>query len=141
MDRVNFIINGEGTLQIDFPNICDFPKLIQFRHEFSADDSTDIFTFIHYLRKIFSSFRTHKKDMPARDAEKIEFVIISGTPLKKKIFDFLCSESIVFRDKHLFKVNLDNMSSHGISWGALTSTDTTQLNDVFEEFCNWNKLK
>lgn len=126
-------------IQIDFPNVSDFPRLIQFRHSFSVDDPTDIYTFIYYLRKIFSSFRTHKKDMPARDAEKIDFVVVAGSPLKRKIFDFLLSTSIMFREAHLYKVNLIEMSKYNISWGALTSTNIKQLKPVFDEFCKWNK--
>ena len=139
ISSVNFIINADGMIQIDLPNICDFPRLIQFRHRFSADDPTDIYTFIFYLRKIFSSFRTHKKDMPARDAEKIDFVVVAGSPLKRKIFDFLLSTSIMFREAHLYKVNLTEMSKHNISWGALTSANIDQLKPVFDEFCDWNK--
>ena len=135
----NFIVNADGMIQIDFPNVSDFPRLIQFRHSFSVDDPTDIYTFIYYLRKIFSSFRTHKKDMPARDAEKIDFVVVAGSPLKRKIFDFLLSTSIMFREAHLYKVNLIEMSKYNISWGALTSTNIKQLKPVFDEFCKWNK--
>ena len=77
--------------------------------------------------------------MPARDAEKIDFVVVAGSPLKRKIFDFLLSTSIMFREAHLYKVNLTEMSKHNISWGALTSANMDQLKPVFDEFCDWNK--
>lgn len=135
--RFNIVVSATSDIQVDIPNIYEFPKLVHFKKSLIAEDSLNIYTFVHCLRKIFSSFRTHKKDMPARDAEKIEFVIIAGSQLKRDIFEFLKHEQIVFREAHLYKVNVEQMSAHGISWGALISTNIKQIQSVFDEFCRW----
>ena len=78
--------------------------------------------------------------MPARDAEKIDYVIIADNPLKKSIFQFLIDQGIVFREAHLYKVNLGRMSEAGISWGALTSTNVNQLEKVHQRFIEWETI-
>ena len=130
-------ISGDGEIQVDTDNIASFPKLMRYYHSLLSPDSIDIYSFVHFLRKIFSSFRTHKKDMPARDAEKIDYVTIAGSPLKKQLFDFLLNEGIVFKSAHLYKVSVEKMSSFGISWGALINTDIKQLKSVYDSFCAW----
>ena len=131
--------NTDGDIQIDIPNIYDYPKLIKYKKAFESENEDDIICFIYNLRKKFSCFRTHKKDMPARDAEKIDFVIVGDNEIRKKLFSFLCEKGIIFRSAHLYKVNLDEMSQMGISWGALMATNTVQLNHAYQAFSTWNK--
>ena len=138
---LNILVKNDGTIQIDVPNIFEFPKLSRFKHDLLTSDTLDIYLFVHYMRRIFSCFRTHKKDMPARDAEKIDYVIVADNPVKKEIFDFLLEKSIVFREAHLYKVNLQNMSVYGISWGALISTNVDQLKVVYDAFEEWKASK
>ena len=75
--------------------------------------------------------------MPARDAEKIDFVIVAGSPLKQDILEFLKQKQIIFKSAHLYKVNIAQMSSSGINWGALIATDINQLQPVYDQFCSW----
>lgn len=138
---LNTATNGNGNIYIDIPNFYDFPRLTKYKKDLTSPDQLDIYLFVHYLRKIFSCFRTHKKDMPARDAEKIEFVIVADNPIKKDIFNFLRETSVVFRDAHLYKINLENMSALGISWGALISTNIKQLENVYQKFGEWKSNK
>lgn len=132
--------NSDGAIQIDIPNVYDYPKLSRYKKTFESEDANDIYSFIYNLRKIFECFRTHKKDMPARDAEKIDFVIIGDNKLRKDVFTFLIEKEIVFRSSHLYKVNLDEMSKMGISWGALMATNTSQLQHAYQCFREWNAL-
>lgn len=130
--------NSDGIIQIDIPNVYDYPKLSRYKKAFESEAANDIYSFIYNLRKIFECFRTHKKDMPARDAEKIDFVIIGDNKLRKDVFHFLLEKGVVFRSAHLYKVNLDEMSKMGISWGALMATNTNQLQRSYQAFCEWN---
>lgn len=136
---LNILINATSDIQVDIPNIYEFPKLSRFRRSIITEDSLDIYAFTHSLRRIFSSFRTHKKDMPARDAEKIDFVVVAGSQLKKDILEFLKQSQVIFREAHLYKINIERMSSCGISWGALISTDIKQLQCVYDRFREWKK--
>ena len=76
--------------------------------------------------------------MPARDAEKIDFVVIAGIKSKQDIFQYLIEKKIIFRSAHLYKIDLNNMSKYGISWGALISSNVTQLQKVYDDFCAWD---
>lgn len=136
---LNIQLSGDGEIQVDIPNIYEFPKLSRFKYSFAEADDLDIYVFVHCLRKIFSSFRTHKKDMPARDAEKIDFVVIGDNPLRKSLFEFLTQKQIVFKDAHLYKIDVEKMSAAGINWGAITSTDLKQLRGVYDEFVAWKE--
>lgn len=137
---LNISVSGDGNISVDIPNIFEYPKLTKFRKDLSTSDGLNVYVFVHHLRKIFFCFRTHKKDMPARDAEKIDYVIIADNPLKKSIFQFLIDQGIVFREAHLYKVNLGRMSEAGISWGALTSTNVNQLEKVHQRFIEWETI-
>lgn len=134
---LNVSTSGDGYISVDIPNVYEFPRLTKFRKDLSISDKLDLYVFVHHLRKIFSCFRTHKKDMPARDAEKMDFVIVANNQLKKAIFNFLLEQGIVFREAHLYKVDLNKMSEAGISWGALTATDIAQLRKVHQQFIQW----
>ena len=135
---INITTNIQGELRVDIPNIYDLPKLSRYKYCAHSSNDLNIYVFIHYLRKIFNSFRTHKKDMPARDAEKIDFVVIAGIKSKQDIFQYLIEKKIIFRSAHLYKIDLNNMSKYGISWGALISSNVTQLQKVYDDFCAWD---
>lgn len=138
---LNTSVNGDGDVCVDIPNIYDFPRLIKFKKDLTTSEDLDEYLFVHHLRRIFSCFRTHKKDMPARDAEKIEYVIVADNPIKRNIFDFLRENSIIFREAYLYKINLEKMSEFGISWGALISTNIKQLENVYRHFIDWQAQK
>lgn len=138
---LNISLNCSGEIQIDIPNIYEFPKLSRFKYTFDDTDTVDIYRFIHALRKIMSSFRTHKKDMPAKDAEKIDFLVVAGDNLKKKVLEFLIDNGVVFREEHLYKVNLERMSALGINWGGLITSNTNQLRNVYDCFCDRDNNK
>lgn len=138
---LNLLINAANDIQVDIPNIYELPKLSRFKCSLMAEDSLNIYTFAHCLRRIFSSFRTHKKDMPARDAEKIDFIVVAGSPLKQDILEFLKQKQVIFREAHLYKVNIKQMSELGINWGALIATDINQLQLVYDQFCIWSNTK
>lgn len=134
---LNVVVNAANEIQVDIPNIFEFPKLSRFKRSIITEENLDIYSFVHGLRRIFSSFRTHKKDMPARDAEKIDFVVVAGSPLKQDILEFLKQKQIIFKSAHLYKVDINQMSASGINWGALIATDIKQLQLVYNQFCLW----
>ncbi len=131
----NFKIKGNGVLSFYSNNIDNYPKLHRYKSS-AADDETDFNQekFTHMLRSIFIKFRTHSKDMPAKDAEFIDFVILQANPSKQKIFNFMCEIGIFFKEKHLYKINLDNMKKYKISMTALNNFDLEQLNTIYKAY-------
>lgn len=138
---LNISFNNSGEIKIDVPNIYEFPKFNRFKYNSNDTSKIDIYIFIHSLRKIMSSFRTHGKDMPARDAEKIDFVVVGDDYLKNNIFEFLKENEVVFREAHLYKVNIDKMSALGISWGGLITSNILQLDKIYKLFSEWLSKK
>lgn len=130
-------INGDN-LSVSIPNIKSFYKFIRYNTNYSDDKSFSIEKFCYILRKIFVQFRKHKKDTPARDAEKIDFVIVGNEEYRKKVFQFLTNNQIIYREEPLYKINMEKLESIGISWGAVTRSDYKQLLKAYNGFIEWN---
>ena len=128
------IINGDN-LSVSFPNIALYYKLIKYGMDYSADSSFSIANFVYILRKIFVQFRKHRKDTPARDAEKIDFIIVGSDHKRQAVFNYLMNNGIIYRDAHLYKINMEKLELSGISWGAVTRGDTKQLESAYSTFC------
>lgn len=126
-------VNGDN-LSISFPNINSYYKLIKYNTDYSDNGSFSIEKFCYILRKIFVQFRKHKKDTPARDAEKIDFVIVGNESSRKKVFDFLTNNAIIYRANPLYKINMSKLEEIGISWGAVTRSDYNQLKKAYDCF-------
>ena len=131
-------INGD-KLSVAFPNIKSYYKLIRFSADYSDNGLFSIEKFCYILRKIFVQFRKHKKDTPARDAEKIDFLIIGNEENRKQVFQFLLSNQIIYREEPLYKINMEKLERIGISWGAVTRSDYNQLQKAYESFKQWHK--
>lgn len=144
-NKINFIdpstklnVKGDGKFNISSRDIEKHPKLFRYKSEISEDESDiTIEVFVHYLYTIFSKFRTHKKDMPAKDAEFIDYVVIASNSVKKSIFNFLLKEGIIFRSEHLYKISLEKMSEFKINREALECTDLNQMSPIFKEYINF----
>lgn len=132
----DIIINGTNV-NIDFPNLRNFHKLIKYGYTFSEENEFSLDQFIYLLRKIFVQFRKHRKDTPARDLEKINFVIIGKGKARKEVFDFLCAEGVIYPDAYVYKIDMAKLAAVGISWGAVTMGDASQLQKVYHSFIDW----
>ncbi len=144
--RINFTSSGckfkiLGTApSFSAENIANYPQLYRYvTSQFSNGEMIDIEKFIHMIRSIFIKFRTHSKDMPAKDAEYIDFVILQANHTKKILFDFMYDLGIFFRDKHLYKINLQKMKEYGISMTALNNSDCSQLQHIYNEYIRRSK--
>lgn len=128
-------VNG-NNLFIDFPNIEKYYKLIKYKFQFMEDNKFPIGLFIFLLRKIMVEFRKHGKDAPAKDAEKIDYVIIGDDSKRKAVFGFLLEQGIIYQDQdtHLYKMNTQNLSTLEISWGAIIKGDKKQLANAYHHF-------
>lgn len=131
-------INGD-KLAVAFPNIKSIYKFIRYNTDYSDNGLFSIEKFCYILRKIFVQFRKHKKDTPARDAEKIDFLIIGNEEYRKQVFKFLTSNQIIYRDNPLYKINMTKLEEIGISWGAVTSSDYKQLQNAYDSFVIWHQ--
>ena len=137
--NLNFDIRGNSNnIKISAKNINNYYQLIDYCFNFDNVDITDKTTFIYHLGRIFDIFRTHKKDMPSKAVDYVDNVILSNN-YRKHIFDFLFSQNVIFKDMHLYKINMPEMSAKGISWGALMTANEKQLENVHREFNDWIK--
>ena len=130
------IINGNG-LHIDFPNINRFYKLIKYKWSDDENNNFNIEQFVYIIRKIFVQFRKHRKDTPARDAEKIDFIIVGSEKNRINIFNYLKNCGIIYQDMHLYKINMEKLEENGISWGAVTRNDKKQLECAYKNFIRY----
>lgn len=131
-------VRGDGKFTVSSKDIETHPKLFRYKSDITENQGDiTIEVFVHHLHTIFSKFRTHKKDMPAKDAEFIDFVVIASNPIKKRVFDFLIKKEIVFRSEHLYKLNLDKMSEYKINREFLHGTDLSQMEPLFMEYLNY----
>ena len=86
-------------------------------------------------------FRTDKKDTLAKNAEKIEFVTVGGSEIKRKVLEYLKTISIIYQDVRLYKINEDKMQEKGINFTALSRMDIAQLSKAYNDFCNWQRTQ
>lgn len=137
----NYTIKGTAP-KLSADNHETIPKLHRYFVPYSdKDDGLDIKTFIHMMRSIFIKFRTHSKDMPAKDAEFVDYVILQANPSKKKLFDWMYELGIFFREKHLYKIKLDKMKEYRISMTALNCSDQEQLKYIYDEYISFLSSK
>lgn len=139
----NFNYSIKGTApKLSADNYETTPKLYRYFVPYSdKDDDLDIKTFIHMMRSIFIKFRTHSKDMPAKDAEFVDYVILQANPSKKKLFDWMFELGIFFREKHLYKIKLDKMKEYRISMTALNCSDQEQLKYIYDKYISFLSSK
>lgn len=131
-------VNG-AKLLIAFPNISTYFKLIKYKHDYTEDSAFSIDQFVYILRKILVQFRKHRKDTPAKDAEKIDFVTVGTEPKRRSVFNYLQNRGIIYRDAHdphLYKISVEKLEQNGISWGAVTRGDNKQLENAYRSFCD-----
>lgn len=130
-------ITNADNLKICAPNINAYYKLIPYSYDFEDTTEYDIVKFIHALRCILVEFRTHGKDMLAKTAERIEFVTVGNSAIKRQVLDYLKHCDIIYASDHLYKINEAKMQDKGINFNALSRMDTQQLERAFIDFCKW----
>jgi len=95
--------------------------------------------FIHALHCILREFRTHRKDVLAKTAERIDFVVVGSSEVKKQVLSYLKDRNIIYKEAHLYKVNEVILQSKGIYLSALNRMDADELQPAFLDFCNWDQ--
>lgn len=137
----DFQIYGNGRIKIDFPNIKSryFYKLYTYKYTVQDVEDLDIITFIHYLRTIFIVFRAHGKDTPAKDAERVDNVVIASNKSKRSVFDYLLSKGVFFKDQHLYKIDTSKMQALKINWDGVMQGMTDQLQSAYDGYLAWKK--
>lgn len=133
----NIEISGGSNLKVCSPNIHNCYKLIPYKYDFEDATALDITKFIHALRCILIEFRTHKKDALAKTAERIEYVTVGNSELKRNVLNFLKVSEILYEEAHLYKIDEAKMQDKGIFFAALARNDTVALDRVFREYLAW----
>ena len=127
------ILNGE-ELKVSIPNIHTYYRLVDYKYDFEDDSSIDITKYMHALHCILIEFRAHKKDTPAKTAERITNVTVGKSKIKQEVFDFLLRQQILYPCEHLYKIDMKKMQEYGINYNALGRMDSSQLEKSFLEF-------
>lgn len=125
------------NLKVSAPNINAHYKLIPYQYDFEDTSGYDITRFIHALRCILVEFRTHRKDTLAKTAERIEFVTVGNSAIKRLVLGYLKHCGIIYPSEHLYKVDESKMQAEGIHFNALARMDTQQMQNAFSNFCKW----
>lgn len=129
------------SLKVSAPNISEYYRLVPFKYSFEDASSIDVTKFSHALRSILMEFRTDKKDTLAKNAEKIEYVTVGGSDIKRKVLEYLKAISIIYQEVRLYKVNEDKMREKGINFTALSRMDIAQLSTAYNDFCEWQRAQ
>lgn len=135
----NIDVSHAKDLRISSSNINDHFKLVRYNYNFENSSDIDIVRFSYALKCIFFEFRTHKKDTLAKDAERIDNVIVGGNFVKQKVIEYLKNQEVIYRSDHLYKINTDKMQELCINYLALGQLDINQLEPAYENFSRWYK--
>lgn len=130
-------IANSYNLRVSAPELNKYYKLIPYIYELEKSDNVDITRFMHAMHCILIEFRTHRKDTLGKDAERIENVTVANSQLKRAVLEFMKENNIIFKDGHLYKVNLEKMQSEGISYTALARMNCEQMKGAFENYTRW----
>ena len=133
-----FEIVNDDNLRIFAQNVNEYYRLIPYKYDFEDSSNIDSTKFIYALRCIMSEFRTDKKDMLAKMADRIEHVTVGSSPLKRSVLNYLKGVGIIYESGHLYKVNEAIMQAKGIHFAALSRMDTVLLAPVYSDFCSWS---
>ena len=136
-ESVTIDIVNAFNIKVFAPNIASFYKLVPYNYDFEDTSKFDITKFIHAMRCILVEFRTHRKDTLAKTAERIEYVTVGGSVIKRQVLEYLKSCGIIYPSAHLYKVNETIMQNKGIYYNALSRMDTEQMQPAFLDFCRW----
>lgn len=133
-----FEIISDANLRISAQNINEYHRLIPYKYDFDDSNNIDSTKFIYALRCIMSEFRTDKKDMLAKMADRIEHVTVGSSLLKRRVLNYLKGVGIIYESGHLYKINEVIMQAKGIHFAALARMDTVLLAPVYYDFCEWS---
>lgn len=136
-DSVLMDVVKADNLKVSASNLNAYYKLIPYQYDFEDTSGFDITKFIHALRCILVEFRTHRKDTLAKTAERIEFVVVGSSVIKRQVLDYLKHHGIIYPSAHLYKIDEAKMQAKGIHFNALSRMDTQQMNGAFVDFCKW----
>ena len=138
-EGIRFDIVHADNLNISAPNLNSYYRLIEFNYDFEDESKLDITKFIHALRCILIEFRSHKKDTLAKSAERIEYVTVGNSTIKRQVLRYLKHCGIIYSSAHLYKIDESKMQEKGIFFDALSRMDTQKMKGAFNDYCRWNQ--
>ena len=128
-----FEVIGDGDVKIDVPNTNEYYKLIRYKFDFKKPIKDNPLGFVHTLHTIIREFRSHGKDTLGKDADKIDNVVISKSEDKKMVLEYLKNKNVIYKENHLYKINLDVMKSMGINNMILYRIDNS-IDVLYKDF-------
>ena len=136
-EGIRFDIVHADHLNVSAPNLNSYYRLIEFKYDFEDDSKFDITKFIHALRCILIEFRSHKKDTLAKSAERIDYVTVGNSLIKRHVLDYLKYCAIIYPAGHLYKIDESRMQEKDIFFDALSRMDTQKMSEAFNDYCKW----
>lgn len=140
-DSIVIDITKSDNLKVCTPNLSNYYKLIPYSYNFEDPSEYDIIKFAHALRCILVEFRTHRKDTLAKTAERIEYVTVGNSAIKRQVLEYMKYCGIIYASEHLYKIDEAKMQEKGIHFNALSRMNTQQLDTAFTDFCDWQSAK
>lgn len=133
-------LEDADSLKVSAPDVSRWYKLQPY--EYSIDDGTspDMLGFGNAVKTILKHFRKHGKDAPGRHFEYITNVIISGSKLKKQVFDFLSEQECIYKDDKdikQFKLDTNKLQGMGVNWGQIERSARPDFSVLYGVYCEW----
>lgn len=135
---VNSFKIDADNLKISIPNISAYYRLYPYKCSMNIKASLDIDTFVYSLCAILREFRTHGKDTLAKTAERIDNVVVGQNELRADILEFLVVNEIMYREGHLYKINLSALKSYGISYTSILSMQVDHFYNIYNDFSKYD---
>lgn len=138
-DSAMIDIVNENNLKVCAPNLNSYYKLIPYKYDFEDVSKLDITKYTHALRCILIEFRTHGKDTLAKTSDRIDFVTVGNSDIKKQVLEYLKYCGIIYTSDHLYKIDESKLQAKGIYFSALYRMDAEQMKEAFKDFCEWTQ--
>ena len=132
-------IDQEVELSVISPNTDEYYWLRKYNCA-KMRGKPELYQYVQALRAIIMQFRSHSKDTIAKDAERIDNIIIGRNnkeSLKANVLDHLVHLGIVYRFKHLYKCEGSLLDQWGIYQSALIQNDYRAFDKIYNDFIIW----
>ena len=118
-------IDKEVSLTVSSPNVNKYYWFKNYKSKIEEGTVSQM-EYVQALRSIIIEFRSHSKDTIAKDAERIDNVVIGRNTkdnLKARVLNQLLDLGIIYRKDHLYKVDGSLQDQWGIYQVAFIRND------------------
>ena len=127
----------EDNLRISASNIKEYFRLLPYAaDEVSEFNASEYLTFCNFIRRLFTSLRSHSKDTPARKMDFVDNRIISTNQAKMKYMKYLLNEGIIYTDNQdwLYKLDTGKVSELDLNFVGIAMGDFSSLQTLYTNY-------